>query len=187
MKNIIVVMVGIMITIYVMFIGLNVYKIQTHKVLLEKDVSRGIEHALQEGYKSKDEEVAMAILENEILENRNRQRFLEVKSSDMAKGILSIAVTEQFHFITGKMKEIVVEKTIVMDRAEMEVPMVKVVFMLGEEVYKEYYLVRGEVCPMPKAPSTSFIGWIAKEDESQAYVVEVGEVWEDKVYTAKMR
>lgn len=188
MKNIILGILGVLITIYVVCIGLNVYSIQTHQNQLNHTVSRVVEHTLKEMYGTEDITDAKEQLIREIKEGLGTNAVeVQIHQMDLQKGLLSVSVTEEISLITGNQKKITAEKIAIMERAVTEEPKVHITFMVDEEVYKEYQIVKGEVCPTPKALGEKFIGWIEYGKDKMSPVKEIGAVQEDTVYLAVMR
>lgn len=183
-KNIIVGIVGIFLAMYVVIIGLNFYTTQNHKNALENKVSRAVKSTLNTMYGTNDTEAALELLKGDILADSQRQITININAIDLEKGILSIEVNERFPLITGEEREIVVEKTVIMEKEEMETSFVTVTFMVDGEVYKEYQLEPGEECPMPKVPEGVFLGWMEYGAEEITPVEKIGKVWADRVYLA---
>lgn len=186
MKNIILGAIGLLITIYVTVISLNVYMIQTHKDQLENCFSRILQQALEDGFGTAEHELITQRIISEVAESMNNESVLqvEIQAIDLQKGLLSASVTESFFLLNGKEKVITVEKTIIMDRLVLNEERVKVTFMVGENTYKIYELTKGEKCKLPPAPQENFLGWIKQGDVSQMIVSEIGNVWTDQVYVA---
>lgn len=186
MRNVMLAIAGIIISVYVCVIGMNVMIIQVQKNSLEKEASRIVENALQIGYQTKDMECVRQILDEGFGVEGENQISVELKSADLEKGLLSVVVKKQIVLITRVKRELVVERTTIVDRMELHVPMVKILFIVDDEVYKEYHLERGEECPMPKPPNGLFAGWIEYGRED-VFVRQIGRVWEDKIYLAKTK
>jgi hypothetical protein len=120
MKNIVLGMIGLFIALYTILIGLHVLYIQTQKNELEKQVSRIVKHTLEEEFGTGDETVVEQMLLEEIrtsVSTKSGQIEIEIKELDLQKGILSIKVIKRVEMLNGKEKEIVVEKTAIMERA----------------------------------------------------------------------
>ena len=189
MKNILLGASGLLITIYVTLIGMNLYMIQTHKDQLENCFSRILQQALVDGYNTADhEEISQRII-SDLAESRNNAGAMQVqiRAIDLKRGVLSVEVTETFSLLTGKEKVITLEKTILMDRIVLNEDEVKVTFLLDGEVFKTYQLIKGENCPLPKSPEGDFLGWIKQGDTTKTLVSSIGEVWEDQVYIAVVK
>lgn len=114
---------GMIITIYSVLICLDIYSIQTHKQELELRLTRAVENTLEQYYRKDDYESATAQLQADILMGKNAgNMFIEICCMDFEKGILSVKVVEKVPLITGKTKEIVCEKTAIMERKEVGFP-----------------------------------------------------------------
>ncbi len=119
MKSIILGIIGVFITLYTMLIGLNILSFQTQKNELEKHVSRIVKNTLEAEYQTGEEEFVKQMLLQEITEavsTNNSIVQVEVNAIDLQKGILSVEVTKRLEMLNGKEKEIVIEKTAIMDR-----------------------------------------------------------------------
>lgn len=187
-KNIVLGIIGLFITIYVVLIGLNLYSIQTHKNQLENSFSRLMQQSLEEGFASKNEEKTIQELEQQLAESLSGEGELsmEIKEIDLEKGILSAVVSEVFSLADGSSRTISLEKTVIMERCIVNEPKVLVTFLVEGESYKEYQMVKGETCPMPKSPSENFIGWREEGAENTDIVSLIGPVWNNQTYIAVM-
>ncbi len=185
-KNIILGVIGIFICMHVVFMGMNIYSLQTHKNQLNHVVSRAVEHGLEHGFRTEDELEVIAQVEKEIKDSLNKSDnvVVEVKAIDLKKGLLSVEVTEEFSYITGKTKQISQEKTAIMDQKVIREEFVTVQFLVDGEVYKEYQVVPGEACPLPKLPNDTFSGWIQYGTDNTEVVENIEAVWENQVYLA---
>lgn len=186
MKNIILGIAAVFIIIYTVLIGLHVLTIQSHKNQLEKHTSRIVKNMLENEYQCGDETAVGQMLQEEIEGSisSNGQLFVEIQAIDLQKGILSVKVTERIDTITGKQKDIVVEKTAIMEQTATNLPKVMVTFLIEDEVYKEYEITKGKACPLPKEPSGNFSGWKELGAEELATTDVWTQVWENRVYEA---
>lgn len=119
MKNIMLGIIGILITFYTLMIGLNILYFQTQKNQLEKQVSRIVKNTLEAEYQKEDEAFVKQMLLQEIknsISEKNGELEVEVQGIDLQKGFLSVRVTKRVEMLNGKEKTIVVEKTAIMDR-----------------------------------------------------------------------
>lgn len=189
MKNIIIGIVGVFVSIYVVCIGLNIYAVQTHQNQLNHTVSRVVENTLKDLYGTEDMAAARNQLINDIKSSLMNEGLIkiEIKQMDLKKGLVQVLVTEEVPMVTGTNKKISVEKTAIMERVLMDEPKVTVQFMVDGEVYKEYQLAEGETCPIPKTPGNAFYGWVEYGKESMEPIQTIGAVWEDKIYLAVAR
>ena len=119
MKNIVLGLIGIFITMYTMLIGLNLLSFYTQKNELEKHVSRVVKNTLEAEYQNDDvvevEQMLLQELKEAILAE-TAQIEVEIKAMDLQKGILSVRVTKRVVMLNGKKREIVVEKTAIVER-----------------------------------------------------------------------
>lgn len=189
MKNDILGITAIFITIYTVLIGLNIFSIQSHKQQMENHLSRIVKNTLESEYPIGDETTALKMLEEEIgkVASEDAEISIEVQEMDLEKGVLSVLVTETFPTVTGTSKVLTFQKTAIMDRLSVQNPTVTVTFLVAGEVYKEYQIAQGEECPLPKMPEGSFGGWTEYGTEGAAVLKEIGTVWEDKVYVAVIK
>ena len=119
MKNIVLGIIGILITFYTLLIGLNVLYFQTQKNQLEKQVSRVVKNMLETEYQKGDESFVKQMLLQEIknvISEENGNLEIEVQGIDLQKGLLSVRVIKRVELLNGKEKTIVVDKTAIMDR-----------------------------------------------------------------------
>lgn len=189
MKNIILGMVGVFITMYTMLVGLNILTIQSHKDQLENHLSRIVKYVLETEYGNSDEDAVKQMLQEEIKNSvsENAKVFVDIQEIDLQKGLLSVKVTEEIHTLTDSKREIVVQKTAIMDRVATELPKVTVSFLVEEEVYKEFQIVKGKSCPLPKDPEGEFLGWREYGTETIVTAEKLKYIWENKVYEAVFR
>lgn len=117
-KNIILGMIGVFISIYTLLIGLDILMYQTSKNQLEKHVSRIVKHVLETNYQRDDVEMVKQMMTEEILSSvsKNGTIIVEIEAIDLEKGLLSVSVTKQIQMLNGKEKEIRIEKTAIVDR-----------------------------------------------------------------------
>ena len=187
MKNVILILLGILIVLYTITIAFSAFTTQTRKNELEKNVSRIVESALKNYYKQWNEEQVQEELIEEIVQclGENANVVVTVQACDLQKGIISVRVEETFWSFNGKSKTLVCEKTAIMEQHSKEEDTVLVSFMVGAEVYKEYQLMAGESCPVPKLPGAEYTGW-AEQETGAVIEGEIENLWEDKVYVAIM-
>lgn len=117
-KNIILGMIGVFISIYTLLIGLDILMYQTSKNQIEKQVSRIVKHVLETNYQRDDVEMVKQMMTEEILSSfsKNGTIKVEIEAIDLEKGLLSVSVTKQIQMLNGKEKEIRIEKTAIVDR-----------------------------------------------------------------------
>lgn len=119
MKNLILGLVGIFITLYTVLLGLNILYVQTQKNELEKQVSRIVKNTLENEYqKGEDSFVEQMLLQEitDVLSTKRSRVEIDVQGIDLEKGFLSVKVTKYVEMLNGKEKAIVVEKTAIMER-----------------------------------------------------------------------
>ena len=119
MKNVILGMIGILVTLYTLQIGLNILYFQTQKNQLEKQVSRIVKHTLEAEYGSGEETAVKQMLIQEMkaaISDYEGNLEIEVQGMDLQKGFLSVRVTKRVEMLNGKEKTVVVEKTAIMER-----------------------------------------------------------------------
>lgn len=186
MKNVIIGIIGVLIVLYTTLMGLDVLTIQSHKNQIEKHLSRVVKNILEDEYKSGDEATVKQVLQEEIEDSisRNAELTVEIKALDLQKGILSVKVTGSIPTITGKQKDIQVEKTAFMEQMVTNQPMYTVTFWVEDEVYKEYQISMGDKCPLPKEPGANFVGWKEYGTEQLSTLTELNQVYQDRTYVA---
>ncbi len=190
MKHVILSMVGMLIIFYTITIGFSVLSTQTRKNELENNLARIVEVTLENYYLNGYGEAELSELQqnliNEIEESLGEDAdvLVQIQAFDMQKGIISVRVEESYQQFNGKTKILSCEKTAIVEKRNPEKQMVTVQFLVEGEVYKEYQLLQGEVCPMPKLPESGYIGWQAEGVAADVPLEEIGTVWEDTVYVA---
>lgn len=117
MKNTILGIVGIFITIYTIAIGLEVYNIQVRKNQLDNSISRIVQKTLEEYYQG-DNTQAKQALERGIYESLHPSAKIEIEvlALDMKKGIISVVVMEEYRQMNGTIRREAVSKTAIMER-----------------------------------------------------------------------
>ena len=124
MKNIVLGIIGIGITLYTLLIGLQILSTQTQKNELEKQVSRIVKNTLEAEYGGGDETLAEQMLIQEItscVSAKSGRVEVDVKAIDLQKGILSVKVTKWVEMLNGREKKLVVEKTAIVERAYVDI------------------------------------------------------------------
>lgn len=119
MKNIILGLIGIFISLYTLLIGLNILFVQTQKNELEKQVSRIVKNTLENEYQKGEDSFVEQMLVQELVEVLSTERSrleIEVQGIDLEKGFLSVKVTKHVEMLNGREKTIMVEKTAIMER-----------------------------------------------------------------------
>ena len=119
MKNIILGLIGIFISLYTLLIGLNVLFVQTQKNELEKQVSRIVKNTLENEYQKGEDAFVEQMLVQElttVLSTERDRLEIEIQGIDLEKGLLSVKVTKHVEMLNGREKAIVVEKTAIMER-----------------------------------------------------------------------
>ena len=182
MKQMVLGLIGMLISFYTIVICLDIYTIQTHKNQLERSVSRAVENALESFYHTSFyTEAKQQIIDDIATLNERADIEVDIIELDLELGILQVKATEKITLTTGNMKELQCMKIGIMEKQTVEYPKVSVRFFVDGELYKEYLVKKGEKCPMPREPQVGFAGWI--DTANGVYISEIGNVWEDKVYT----
>jgi len=119
MKNILLGLIGVMITVYTLLIGLNILTVQSHKNQLERNLSRVVKNVLEGEFEQSSEDSILQMIEEEVSDvmQEKGKREVEILALDLQKGILSVRVTEYITTIVGTQKEIVIEKTALVERS----------------------------------------------------------------------
>lgn len=117
-KSIILGIIGVFITVYTMLIGLDVLSYQTNKNEIDKHLSRIMKHVLESEYQSGDETLAKQMILQELKDITSGEDEMEVEfqAIDLEKGLLSVKVIKNISMLSGKQKQIVVEKTAIIER-----------------------------------------------------------------------
>lgn len=119
MKSVMLGMIGFLITIYTLLIGLNVLTIQSHKNQLDRNLSRIIKNVLETEYPYGEGAMVEQMLREEIIASISSKApiSVEIQAIDLQKGVLSVKVTETISTAVGTPREIVMEKTAIVERA----------------------------------------------------------------------
>lgn len=119
MKSVMLGMMGFLITIYTLLIGLNVLTIQSHKNQLDRNLSRILKNVLETEYPYGEEAMVEQMLREEIIASISSKApiSVEIQAIDLQKGVLSVKVTETISTVVGTPREIVMEKTAIVERA----------------------------------------------------------------------
>lgn len=117
MKNTILGIVGVFITIYTIAIGMEVYNAQVRKNQLDNAVSKIVQEVLEEYYKGSNTQAKQAF-EERIYDTLHAKAEIkiEIQALDMEKGIMSVTVTEEYRQMNGKIQAESVSKTAIMER-----------------------------------------------------------------------
>ena len=105
--------------LYTFLIGLDILIFQTSKNEMEKHVSRIVENVLETEFQTGEAETVKQKLIEEITSSISKKGSLQVEfqAIDLEKGLLSVKVRKQLRLFNGKQREIVVEKTAIIERA----------------------------------------------------------------------
>lgn len=118
-KNVMLGLISIFIIWYTVLIGLNILYFHTQKNELEKQVSRIVKNTLEMEYQKGEEAMVEQMILQEILNSVSTKKgklAVDIQGIDLKKGLLSVKVTKRVELLNGREKEIVVEKTAIMDR-----------------------------------------------------------------------
>lgn len=119
MKNVILFLLGIMISMYTVGICFSVFSVEIRKNALEEHVSRVLSRTLEEEYQARDEEEVRETLKRELALDVGKNGYIEVDvcQLDLKKGLIHVVVKEYFRQFNGKEKMLTCEKTVIMDSA----------------------------------------------------------------------
>lgn len=186
MKNVILAFIGILITLYTFSSVFSVFSLQSRKNELENHVARIVEGFLENAYPNGDEGMLKQRMISELSKNVDDSGKLtvEMQALDLQKGIISVKVSETFRQFNGKERTIVCEKTAIVEQEVSTDAMVTVTFLVDGMLYKEYQVVAGEVCPVPRLPEGEYLGWAEREGADGNLLTALTQVWEDKIYEA---
>ena len=117
MKNIILTMIGVLISIYTLGICFGITSIAIRQNILEEHVSRVLIRTLKEEYQTQDAKEAYDKLHNELKLNVGNNGYVdvEIQKMDLDKGVIHVVVKEHFRQVNGKEKTITCEKTVIVD------------------------------------------------------------------------
>lgn len=181
MKNIIYGGAGIAIIVIVSAILLSVMGRSARSHELNLAVARAVKNTVQTGYERACEEgnneslteEMTAYLGQAVLQSVHSEASVEIDILEMdpEKGIVSARVTEEFTYPNGKSGRVSVVKTAIADRQELkETQNCTIRYYVGDWLYKEYSIFKGDAVIVPKEPSVSgkqFKGWVSKSDHTE--------------------
>ena len=94
---------------------------------------------------------------------------IEVLNADYEKGILSVKVTENYEYLNGRQGNVTKTATVLLDQKQQEKNYYTVKYYVGDSLYKSYQLVEGTAIIMPKNPELegmSFVCWKNKNGDA---------------------
>ena len=117
MKNIVLTILGILISIYVILTCTCVFSWIIRKDVLDEHVSRVLERTLEKEYQAKDvQRVREHLIEELTLDvGKNGRIQVEIGQLDLSKGIIHVVVKEHFRQLNGKERTITCQKTVIVD------------------------------------------------------------------------
>lgn len=113
MKNVILGIIGVYTTIYIMLICMNLYTLQTHQNQLNLRLSKAVQNALELGFETKDPDAVMNQLRIDLGD-------VQIDAMDLEMGLLKVTATDTFTYVTGKEKQIRLQKMAIIDRIDLE-------------------------------------------------------------------
>ena len=87
---------------------------------------------------------------------------IEVLNTDYEKGILSVKVTENYDYLNGRQGTVTKTATVLLDQKQQEKNYYTVKYYVGDSLYKCYQLAEGVAIIVPKNPEfegMSFVCW----------------------------
>ena len=94
---------------------------------------------------------------------------IEVLNADYEKGILSVKVTENYEYLNGRQGNVTKTATVLLDQKQQEKNYCTVKYYVGDSLYKSYQLVEGTAIIVPKNPELegmSFVCWKNKNGDA---------------------
>ena len=94
---------------------------------------------------------------------------IEVLNADYEKGILSVKVTENYEYLNGRQGNVTKTATVLLDQKQQEKNYYTVKYYVGDSLYKSYHLVEGTAIIVPKNPELegmSFVCWKNKNGDA---------------------
>ena len=94
---------------------------------------------------------------------------IEVLNADYEKGILSVKVTENYDYLNGRQGNVTKTATVLLDQKQQEKNYYTVKYYVGDSLYKSYQLVEGTAIIVPKNPELegmSFVCWKNKNGDA---------------------
>lgn len=113
---------------------------------------------------------------------------VSILKTDQEKGILSVRVTESFTHPNGKPGTVTCDRIVILNKMPVELPeQHNVIFFVGSDDYKSYYINDGECMEAPEEPvleGKTFYGW----KDVEGYLADFSQpVTEDMIYYADIR
>lgn len=93
---------------------------------------------------------------------------IEVLNADYEKGILSVKVTENYDYLNGRQGTVTKTATVLLDQKQQEKNYYTVKYYVGDSLYKCYQLAEGVAIIVPKNPELdgmSFVCWKNKNGD----------------------
>lgn len=94
---------------------------------------------------------------------------IEVLNADYEKGILSVKVTENYEYLNGRQGNVTKTATVLLDQKQQEKNYYTVKYYVGNSLYKSYQLAVGTAIIVPKNPELegmSFVCWKNKNGDA---------------------
>ncbi|MBD5556843.1 MAG: hypothetical protein HDQ95_16260 [Roseburia sp.] len=113
---------------------------------------------------------------------------VNILKCDKERGILSVRVTETFKHPIGKPGTVTCDRNVVLNKMPVDLPeQHNVIFFVGSDDYKSYYINDGECMEAPEEPvleGKTFYGW----KDVEGYLADFSQpVTEDMIYYADIR
>ena len=142
---------AMMLTVY----GRNVRKEETDTALAQA-IDATLSGVMSENnYTIEENETFIADFLKALLIQTNSDSDLKVSilEADYELGILSVEITEKFKHPNGKEGTVSEVRTVIFDKEKEEEEIYKTVrFYVGDQIYKEYTLLKDSLCSVPVAP-----------------------------------
>ena len=94
---------------------------------------------------------------------------IEVLNADYEKGILSVKVTENYDYLNGRQGTVTKTATVLLDQKQQEKKYYTVKYYVGDSLYKSYQLEEGAAIIVPKNPEfegIEFVCWKNKNGDA---------------------
>lgn len=170
MRNTIVIMTSVLLSILTLLILMTMHGRLDRRMELESNLSSIVEEIMEDMvlnsyYVGQSTDVVKADMHQMLSKaiDAPSDIVIDIHACDMEKGILSVCVTLSYMHPNESMGTIVCEKCVVLNQLVQEVEeKCRVSFYVGADLYKEYVVAKETVIDTPVSPmieSGAFCGW----------------------------
>lgn len=196
MKNIALVMVNAVLGILTLLIVMTMYGRINRSMELSSNLASAAEETIETMALTKkysihntNEFLADLVSELSVLLDSESDITVHILQCDKERGILSLRVVLSYLHPNGKEGTVSCEKTVLVNKTPKpeKVPVYRILFKTGADLYKEYTVEEGSVICAPAAPQETgyeFWGWVDENGNPADFTQPVGK---EQTYHADMR